>query len=237
MAKLAEAIDTHRKRQQATYEEVTLTGLYNVLEKLRSGDALTAKERVIHEHGLVSVLASLHDELDAAVLDAYGWSDLAPALVGKPGGTLPLDDPDEAQAAAQAELLTRLVALNAERAAEEAKGLVRWLRPEFQNPVPAQAARVPEQIEAALEAGDLQSPASAKAKAGDKKQPWPAELPAQVRALADALAAARAPLSIEQIAAGFSGRGPWKARLPTLLETLTALGQARATKAGYLSAR
>jgi hypothetical protein len=28
---------------------------------------------------------------------------------------------------------TRLVALNAERAAEEAKGQVRWLRPEYQN--------------------------------------------------------------------------------------------------------
>jgi hypothetical protein len=28
--------------------------MYNVLEKLRSGEALTAKEKVIHEHGLVS---------------------------------------------------------------------------------------------------------------------------------------------------------------------------------------
>lgn len=237
IGKLAEAIDTHRKRQQAAHEDVTLTGLYNVLEKLRSGEALTAKERVIHEHGLVSVLASLHDELDAAVLDAYGWSDLAPALVGKPGGTLPLDDPDEAQAAAQAELLTRLVALNAERAAEEARGLVRWLRPEFQNPAQAAAARPPEQVEAVLEDGDVQSPATGKAKAGEKKQPWPAELPAQVRAVADVLAAARGPLSVEQIAAGFSGRGPWKTRLPTLLDTLSALGQARQTEAGYLASR
>ncbi|TWI07295.1 hypothetical protein [Aerolutibacter ruishenii] len=30
--------------------------------------------------------------------------------------------------------IERLVARNAERAAEEARGLVRWLRPEFQNP-------------------------------------------------------------------------------------------------------
>ncbi|WP_200347093.1 hypothetical protein [Halochromatium glycolicum] len=30
--------------------------------------------------------------------------------------------------------MSRLVALNAERAAEEACGRVRWLRPEFQNP-------------------------------------------------------------------------------------------------------
>ena len=32
------------------------------------------------------------------------------------------------------EILARLVALNAERAAEEAQGLVRWLRPEYQAP-------------------------------------------------------------------------------------------------------
>ena len=36
--------------------------MYNVLEKLRSGEALTAKERVIHEQGIVSVLRQLHDE-------------------------------------------------------------------------------------------------------------------------------------------------------------------------------
>lgn len=32
------------------------------------------------------------------------------------------------------EILEKLVALNAERAAEEAQGLVRWLRPEYQAP-------------------------------------------------------------------------------------------------------
>ena len=66
----------------------------------------------MHEQGLVSVLRQLHDELDAAVCDAYGWP---PTLT------------DE-------EILERLVALNAERAAEEAQGLVRWLRPEYQAP-------------------------------------------------------------------------------------------------------
>lgn len=38
-------------------------------------------------------------------------------------------------------ILERLVALNAERAAEEARGLVRWLHSEFQNP---SAATIPE---------------------------------------------------------------------------------------------
>lgn len=59
----------------------------------------------------MSVLKQIHDELDAAVFDAYGW---------------PVTLTDE-------EILERLVALNAERAAEEARGLIRWLRPDFQN--------------------------------------------------------------------------------------------------------
>ena len=65
---LAEQIDAHRKARQAAHEDVTLTGLYNVLAKLRAEQPLSAKERLIHEHGLVAVLRSLHDELDAAVL-------------------------------------------------------------------------------------------------------------------------------------------------------------------------
>ena len=47
-----------------------------VAKARESREALTAKEKVVHEHGLVGVLKSLHDELDAAVLQAYGWTDL-----------------------------------------------------------------------------------------------------------------------------------------------------------------
>ncbi len=53
--------------------------MYNVLEKLRSGETLTAKEKQIHDQGLVTVLRQIHDELDEAVLEAYGWSDLKEA--------------------------------------------------------------------------------------------------------------------------------------------------------------
>ena len=106
-----EQLDAHRKRQQAAHPELTITGMHNVLEKLRSGEALNAKEKVIHEHGLVSVLKQIHDELDIAVFDAYGW---------------PSDLTDE-------RILERLVALNAERAEEEKRGHIRWLRPEYQN--------------------------------------------------------------------------------------------------------
>jgi len=127
---LGEQLDAHRKARQAAFESVTLTGLYNVLDKLRRGEPLSAKDKTLHEQGLVSVLQSLHDELDAAVLQAYGWSDLGPV----PGSN------ETARAAWTETLLERLVALNAQRAAQEAAGTVRWLRPEFQDPVRRAAA-------------------------------------------------------------------------------------------------
>jgi len=111
----AEKLDTHRKRQQALHPNLTLTGMYNVLEKLRSGEGLSEVERDIHEQGLVAVLRQLHDDLDLAVASAYDWAtDLSTA-----------------------EILARLVALNCEREAEEAQGRIRWLRPEYQNPAGA----------------------------------------------------------------------------------------------------
>lgn len=39
---------------------------------LRLSEPLT-KEQQIHEWGLVSVLKQIHDDLDQAVADAYGW--------------------------------------------------------------------------------------------------------------------------------------------------------------------
>jgi hypothetical protein len=108
---LGEQLDAHRKRQQALHPELTMTGMYNVLEAVRAGTTLNAKEKKIYDQGLVGILKQLHDELDAAVAEAYGWPNHLSTDV----------------------ILTRLVALNAERAAEEAKGTVRWLRPEYQN--------------------------------------------------------------------------------------------------------
>ncbi|OGB00111.1 MAG: hypothetical protein A3E25_17185 [Burkholderiales bacterium RIFCSPHIGHO2_12_FULL_69_20] len=236
---LAEQIDAHRKARQAAHEAVTLTGLYNVLAKLRSGEPLSAKDKALHEQGLVSVLRTLHDELDAAVLQAYGWADL---------GAVPWGD-EAARAAWTESLLERLVTLNARRAAEEAQGLVRWLRPEFQDPVRRHAAAAPAPAQAELDVLTEQpaqpedsddspvtgttpgtsiadivgttSPASA-------RRPWPPSLPEQMRAVADALAASPGPLGEAALADRFTGRGPWKKRLPQILQTLEALGRARA---------
>ena len=240
---LAEHLDTHRKRQQAQHPGLTLTGMYNVLDKLRSGEPLTAKERTIHEHGLVSVLRQLHDDLDAAVLDAYGWSDLLPLLriaMGmdarvpraqdaqeRPHGNEPPAEGqtrDDAKRAFDDAILERLVALNAERAAEEARGHIRWLRPEFQNP---QAAPAPQQAELDTDSTDEGDDAPvASAPTASKPIPWPKDTVEQVRAVADLLTASAVPLSLEDIGNRFTARGPWKKRLPQLVEMLVALGRA-----------
>jgi hypothetical protein len=75
--------------------------MYNVLEKLRAGEPLTAKDKTIHAQGLISLLAELHDDLDRAVFAAYGWDDLAERLIGRPGATTPLPDQPDAQTEAE----------------------------------------------------------------------------------------------------------------------------------------
>ncbi len=196
---LAEQLDAHRKRQQAQHATLTLTGMYNVLAKIRAGETLTAKDKIIHEQGLVSVLQTLHDELDAAVLAAYGWSDLA------------VTDSET--------LLERLVALNAERAREETGGQIRWLRPAYQSPQ-SRIAAVDAENSPKIAAVVDQAPAAVATKA-----PWPATLPEQMALLARLLK--ETPLSESAIAARITGKGPWKKRLPDLLQTLVALGRAR----------
>ncbi len=207
---LAEELDAHRKRQQGLFPELTLTGMYNVLEKLRSAEPLTTKEKTIHEQGLVSVLKQLHDELDTAVAEAYGW---------------PVDLTDE-------EILEKLVALNAERAKEEAEGFIRWLRPEYQKPdtLPHPACGHP------LPGGEgyqglLPLPlGEGRGEGGNSKPLWPKTLPEQVQAVRAALIAAEAPQTAESLARAFQRARTDK--VAELLQTLAALGQAREVEAG-----
>jgi hypothetical protein len=85
----------------------------------------------------------IHDDLDATVFAAYGW----PATLS-----------DE-------EILERLVALNHERAEEEKRGIVRWLRPEFQN------RRGETQLELEAGQGDTDGEDPEEARAGAADQP------------------------------------------------------------------
>jgi hypothetical protein len=199
---LGERLDAHRKQRQALYPDLTLTGIYNVLAKLRTGETLTPAERTMHEQGLVTVLRELHDAIDRAVLAAYGWQDL-----------IAVDDTD-------ATLLERLVALNAERAAEERQGFIRWLRPAFQAPGEKTPATQTE----------LDATSAAEVRAPLAPRPWPKTLAEQARAVTEALAEAGEPLTVAALAARFQGAKPKP--LAALLETLVALGRAREVEGG-----
>ncbi|WP_338402025.1 class I SAM-dependent DNA methyltransferase [Paragemmobacter straminiformis] len=197
---LGEELDAHRKERQKAHPKLTLTAMYNVLEKLRAGERIEGKDREVYDQGLIGLLKDIHDRIDAAVAAAYGW---------------PADLTDE-------DILIRLVALNRARAAEEAQGMVRWLRPDYQNPAGRAAVATGQQT--ALDIGPAESTA---------KAPWPKTLPEQI-------AAVRATLSDlgtatpEQVARQFL-----RARagsVQPLLESLSALGQARIVEGGRFAA-
>jgi hypothetical protein len=195
IADFGEQLDAHRKRQQAFHPDLTITGMYNVVEKLRSGEELTTKEKKIHEDGLVSVLKQIHDDLDAAVFDAYAWS---------------RDISDEM-------ILERLVALNAERAEEERRGLVRWLRPEFQNP-----AGAPASVET-QESIALGEPAVPKA-AASPAPAWPKELPQQIAAVRDLVSTTRAQDGWSAAETARAFRGARTKDVEPVLDSLAAVG-------------
>lgn len=192
---LADDLDAHRKARQAEHPELTMTGMYNVLAKLRAGEALTDKEKVIHTQGLVSVLRQLHDDLDAAVFDAYGW---------------PSTLTDE-------EILERVVKLNAERAEEERQGKVRWLRPEYQNPTGG-AAQAPLAGTEEPPEGDA-TPAAVAPNA----TPWPKKLTEQFAAVTARLQQLGGAATPAELAAGFKGAG--EVTVVDILETLEGLGR------------
>ena len=209
-----------------------MTGLYNLLERVRELDAgigapLTPAERDSYDAGQIAILKDLHDAIDAAVFAAYGWDDLGARLIGRPGGTTPSPHRHADQQAAEEELLVRLVALNQQRAAAEKAGMVHWLRPDFQRP--RLAARVRnEQIEADLDVALV---------AADAR--WPADGLDQIRSVRDLLARAAAPISVPALAATFAGRNSpaRRKRVEQVLETLVATGAARhddATRGYYL---
>ncbi|MCG3195523.1 MAG: hypothetical protein DIJKHBIC_04806 [Thermoanaerobaculia bacterium] len=187
---LGEDLDTHRKRQQALHPSLTLTGMCNVLARLRNGEELSDKERVINEMGLVSRLKKIHDDLDEAVFEAYGWP---PSIT------------DE-------EILGRLVELNAERAAEERSGVIRWLRPEFQSP-----GGTAGQAQASLVSpGELPEHATEV-----KPAEWPKRLPDRITAVRNLVFDGRT-WALDQVAASFTDAKA--SEVETVLESLVALG-------------
>ena len=88
-----------------------------------SGVPLDDKDQRRATKARAAIVDRLHEQLDQAVADAYGWG-----------------EEWAAGALGPSEIVARLVALNHQRAAEEAAGNVRWLRPDYQIPRFAKAA-------------------------------------------------------------------------------------------------
>ena len=192
---VAQDLDDFRKQRQAEHPSLTLTQMYNVLEKLKAGEALNESEEQIKADGLILILKEFHERLDALVFEAYGWP----------------------QSLSDDEILEKLVALNKERAEEERRGHVRWLRPDYQIPrfgkvLDKQAAKEEgAQIAAALDLAEkVQRPL------------FPADDVQQTAAVFSVLAAAQRPLDAGAIAAHFRRT---RSTVPNIVRVLAALSR------------
>jgi hypothetical protein len=163
----------------------------------RRGEPLDGNDEAIKTKCLVLILRELHEKIDSLVSEAYGW---------------PENLSDD-------EILAKLVALNAERSAEEKRGLVRWLRPDYQRaragvaPGPAQAPNE-EQLEAPLivEAGKVQKPA------------FPQNDLERTAAVFAALMQASEPLEAASLAKSFRQGAKVEATIARVLASLARLG-------------
>jgi hypothetical protein len=176
---LGERLDAHRKARQKEHPELTLTDAYNVLTKLRERRPLDEDDPRVREMGLVDTLMQIHDDIDRATFAAYGF---------------PTDLSDDA-------ILERLVAQNAERATEEARGVIRWLRPEYQATTPMQAEMKAEE--------ETAEPDEANASKRKSKRVaallWPADMPGRIRVLTALLRELGEPTATRHIAMAFHG--------------------------------
>ncbi len=134
------------------------------------------------------ILKEHHDALDNAVADAYGW---------------PVD-------LAEDEVLARLVALNKERAREEKRGLVRWLRPDYQIAKFGSPQEKEKQIEADLGLAALKA----------AKPSYPTDDSAQTGLVMAALAQANEPLDAATLARGFKQGQKITGKVQAVLDAL-----------------
>lgn len=110
LVEAGEALDKFRKNRQSAHPELTLTAMYNVVEKVKGGRELKAADKDILDNGQILSLIGHHDTINRLVLEAYEW----PADIS------------------ERKLLVELIQLNNEREAEERSGIVHWLRPDYQ---------------------------------------------------------------------------------------------------------
>lgn len=202
---VAEELDSFRKARQEEHPDLTLTQMYNVLEKLKVGAVLDAGEERIKDEGLILILRELHEKLDALVFEAYGW---------------PKDLPNE-------EILARLVALNVERAAEEKRGIVHWLRPDYQIPRFGRGT----DKQAVAEAG-TQHIAELIVLEKEQKRPFPTSAIEQAAEVFSALAAARGPVDAATIAAKYKQGKKAEPKIAAILAAAARIGEVATENGG-----
>jgi hypothetical protein len=155
----------------------------------------------------VLILKDLHDQIDRATADAYGW---------------PHDLSDE-------QILERLVALNAERAAEEAAGRVRWLRPDYQIPRFAKGG--------AAKSGELNL-GDAVVAIDHGLPAFPKDKGEQVMAIRAVLQASGGPMDAVAVSRAFKGGGKKiEQRVVQALNTLVRYAEITALANGTFAAR
>jgi hypothetical protein len=153
---------------------------------------LNAEEARVKDAGLVLILNELHDRLDAEVAASYGWDAALP----------------------EAEILARLVALNKSRLADEARGKVQWLRPEYQIP----------RFGTALQKLDLTGAMREAAPDIATRRAFPTNEVAQTAEIMAVLATAAAPLTAGDILDRFKPAKTVRPKVDAVLDGLIRMG-------------
>ena len=198
----AEEIDALRAQVLRRHGFLTMTALYNARAQLKGGQAARGDEQKLYEAGCIGLLDHLHNRLDEAVLSAYGW----PSWISAD------------------EVVERLKWLNLERQREEAQGLVRFLRPDYQQ------ARMTQKARPMPREPDLMA------------EPVLPDLPetpgAAAQSLLQALRAEGVPVQPDELAARFRGRSRrMEARISQTLAVLAMAGSVQRAESGWFTPR
>lgn len=197
IAEIAETLDSHRNRVLNEHPRLTLTDIYNVLAVLEGGahpDSLSAADRHVFDDGQVLLLKECHENLDEAVLGAYGWP----------------------KTTTDAEIVAGIVQLNKERTREEAKGQIRWIRPSYQI---SRLGAVQEKAELDLLGGETRTASSDKAKPS-----FPTDDVAQTASVMSVLATSLVSLNADTIATTFKQGRRVSAKVQSVLTALARMG-------------
>ncbi len=129
-----------------------------------------------------------------------------------------------------------MVDLNHERAEEESRGIIRWLRPDFQNPSHGKTGGATQTTFADEgKKAESKSTKAAPTKISVKKQPWPKGPTERMVAVHTALTQHARPAEPKEVAAYYTRVN--KSEIESLLVTLVAVGSIRQLDDGRFTVR